>query len=249
MIKHKYIAPAFLIIFIGIFFLLKTTIFLPFAFFSALILFMGLLAYGSFRLKANYFLDSIHKGKNEGIILTFDDGPDPETTPMILDLLKKENLKATFFVIGMKAVKNPELLDRMILEGHTVGNHSFSHHKAIAFFSHGKLEEDLSKCSRVIREITGHNPVFFRPPFGVTNPKFGRIVNRLGMKSIGWTVRSFDTIKTDSKVLAAKICRKTKPGSILLFHDTRKVTVEALPEMLAHFKKNNLAVIPIHQAL
>ena len=91
-------------------------------------------AYGSFQIRANYFVTSIHKGKKKSIALTFDDGPHPENTPRILDILKDKGVKATFFVIGKNAEKYPDLLRRIDAEGHIVGNHSYSHNQLIASF-------------------------------------------------------------------------------------------------------------------
>jgi peptidoglycan/xylan/chitin deacetylase (PgdA/CDA1 family) len=104
-------------------------------------LYLAATAYGSFKIQANYFLKSINKGQRKSIALTFDDGPDPDTTPIILEILKQKNVKATFFVIGKKAEKYPELLRQIDEEGHIVANHSYSHHNLIAFFSTEKLKK------------------------------------------------------------------------------------------------------------
>ncbi|MCD4793433.1 MAG: polysaccharide deacetylase family protein [Bacteroidales bacterium] len=164
------------------------------------------------------------------IHLTFDDGPDPNTTPKILKVLKKYNKKATFFCIGEKIEKHPEILKQIAEQGHEIGNHSYSHSYYFDFFRTSKVIKELDKTNKLIKKISGKDCIIFRPPFGVTNPNIAKAVKKLNLETIGWSIRSLDTVKDKKTVL--KRLEKAKPGNIVLFHDTKTNTVEILEEFL-----------------
>tara|TARA_R110001592_G_scaffold79111_3_gene237013 strand:- start:3568 stop:4287 length:720 start_codon:yes stop_codon:yes gene_type:complete len=203
---------------------------------------------GSSFIQLNFFVNSLNKGE-KGISLTFDDGPDPELTPKILDLLAKEKLKATFFVIGNKLETNKELLLRIHNEGHAIGNHSFSHVKRLTLCSTLKLKEDIKQCSDLIYKITKQNTLLFRPPFGITNPRYKRVLFQLNLKSIGWSVRSLDTVITNKELLVKKVTNKITNGSIVLFHDTQQVTLDALPDIIHFCKNNGINIVPLPELI
>ncbi|GGN05640.1 polysaccharide deacetylase [Dyadobacter beijingensis] len=209
------------------------------------LLFVGVTAYGSAQIQANYFLKSINKGRSKAIALTFDDGPDPDSTPRILETLRQNDLKATFFVIGRKAVEHPELLRRIVEEGHTIANHSYSHSYLIALFSTRKLKADIQRCNEAIRDITGRAPVFFRPPFGVTNPRYARVLKELQMQSIGWSLRSMDTRAKNKYQLINTIVSKLKPRNIVLLHDHLPLTAETLPDIIGHCREMGIKIEPL----
>jgi len=202
-------------------------------------------AYGSFQIRANYFVTSIHKGKKKSIALTFDDGPHPENTPRILDILKDKGVKATFFVIGKNAEKYPDLLRRIDAEGHIVGNHSYSHNQLIAFFSKERLTNDLAKCSAAIDQILGRKPKLFRPPFGVTNPRYAAVLKDLNMQSIGWSLRSFDTRAKNKYQLIQNVISKLQKRDIVLLHDHLPVTADALEDLIEHCRSKNIDIQPL----
>ncbi|SEJ54031.1 Peptidoglycan/xylan/chitin deacetylase, PgdA/CDA1 family [Dyadobacter sp. SG02] len=210
------------------------------------LLFIGVTAYGSAQIQVNYFVKSINKGgRVKAIALTFDDGPDPDSTPRILDTLLENDLKATFFVIGKKAVNHPELLRRIVDEGHTIANHSYSHHYLIALFSTQKLRTDIQRCNEAIRDITGRVPVFFRPPFGVTNPRYVTVLKDLQMQSIGWSLRSMDTRAKNKYQLIQKIISKLKPKDIVLLHDHLSLTADTLPDIIGHCRQMGIKIEPL----
>lgn len=209
------------------------------------ILYVGFVIYGSFQIRANYFLSSIHKGKKKSVSLTFDDGPDPANTPAILDILKEKNISATFFVIGKKAEQHPELVERIYAEGHTLGNHSYSHSRFLGFFSQSRLHHELVRSNEVIESITGQKPIFFRPPFGVTNPRYARVLKDLKMKSIGWSLRSFDTRAKNKYQLIERIVVSLKKSDIILLHDNLTVTAEALEDIIEHCRNKKLDIQPL----
>lgn len=200
---------------------------------------------GSFRIQWNYFLESKNTTDENGVIFTFDDGPDPGSTPIILDQLRAQNIKAVFFVIGKKAEKHPELIHSIEKDGHIIGNHSYDHNVGMGFFPKNKLTADIEKCSKIVKDITGKNPVFFRPPFGVTNPRYGYALKKLNLMSIGWSGRSFDTISTSKDALIARVKNYLNPGTILLFHDDQKITAEALPEIIHYCKEKGIKIVSL----
>jgi len=141
---------------------------------------------GSFFIRWNYHLTSQHSNKKHSkseIAITFDDGPHPEFTLKTLDLLKKHNAKATFFCIGQQVEKHPEILRRILDEGHLVGNHTYSH------------VSELKKSIEIIKKLTGNEMKLYRPAFAVTNPMIESAVNKLKVNSIGWNVRSLDILR------------------------------------------------------
>jgi len=113
-----------------------------------------------------------------------------------------------------------------------IGNHSYSHHRFFDLFSSGKLLDELERTRKICLEITGCSPRFFRPPYGITNPNLKKAVLKGGNISIGWSIRSFDTVIRDEERLLSKILGSLKPGAILLLHDTCEITVNILPRLI-----------------
>ena len=183
------------------------------------------------------------------ITLTFDDGPYPDITPRILEILDAENIKATFFVIGKKAEAHPEIINEIAGRGHIIANHSYSHSNMIGFFSSKKLKTDIEKCSELLCEIMGQRPLFFRPPFGVTNPRYERVLKKLKLISIGWTVRSFDTTSKSKEKLFEKITGSVSQSSIILLHDTKQITLETLPLLIQYFRDKNIKIVALDKLI
>ncbi len=206
-------------------------------------------AFGAFNINANWFVKSINRGEKKGIALTFDDGPDPKFTPEILKILDDHRIVGTFFVIGKKVESYPEILKEIEKRGHIIGNHSFSHSPTIPFFSKTKLEADITHCTNIIKTLTGRHTKLFRPPFGVTNPRYAKVMKSLDLLSIGWNVRSFDTILKDPKQLFSRIKNRLKDGSILLFHDTQEVTLQTLPKMIRYCEQEGIKILPLDQLI
>lgn len=214
-----------------------------------IVLYFGLTAYGSAQIQANYFVDSINYGSGKRIALTFDDGPDPEMTPQILKVLDNANVKATFFLIGNKVEQHPELTKQIEASGHVVANHSFSHSNTIAIFPTAKLTADIKQGADAIEQATGKRPVLFRPPFGVTNPRYTKALKELGLTSIGWSVRSMDTTKPDPNVLMRRITDSIKPGSIVLLHDTQQVTLDILPQLIQQVRESGMEIVGLPELI
>ncbi|GAO42082.1 polysaccharide deacetylase family protein [Flavihumibacter petaseus] len=194
-----------------------------------------LLFWGSYRVDSQFFMPVICQGDKSGkkIAITFDDGPDSTLTPQVLDLLRKEKVPATFFVIGNKLNGQEALLQRAHTEGHIIGNHSFSHAPLFDLYSSKRMQQELAEVNAQLFYILHNRPRFFRPPYGVTNPNLAKAVRRTGMKAIGWNVRSLDTVTPDDDKLFERVMRSLQPGAILLFHDTMPVTLRILPQLIA----------------
>jgi peptidoglycan/xylan/chitin deacetylase (PgdA/CDA1 family) len=209
------------------------------------VLYMAVIAYGSAFIRANFYMPSIcnHPTDEKVFALTFDDGPDPAYTLSILALLKKYDAQAAFFVIGKKIAGHEAIMQQLDKAGHLIGNHSYSHSYVYDFYSTAKVEQDLLQASEAIRLATGLTPCWFRPPYGVTNPNIAKAVRKLKYTSIGWDVRSLDTVVTDAGKLYDRVIRRIKPGSIVLFHDTHANTVEALEKVLIFARENNYKIV------
>lgn len=188
---------------------------------AAVLLVAVLLVRGSASVRASWYLRMRCRARGAGrrVALTFDDGPDPQRTPAVLDLLARQGVRATFFVVGARAEAHPELVRRMAAEGHVVGNHSYTHSWRFPLRSLGRTVEELRRTGEVLHRITGLRPRLFRPPFGVTNPTIARAVRRLGLDPVGWSIRSLDTMGQSPERVAARILRRLHPGAVILLHD------------------------------
>lgn len=188
---------------------------------AAVLLAAVLLVRGSASVRASWYLRMRCRARRAGrrVALTFDDGPDPQRTPAVLDLLARQGVRATFFVVGARAEAHPELVRRMVAEGHVVGNHSYTHSWRFPLRSLGRTVEELRRTGEVLHRITGRQPRLFRPPFGVTNPTIARAVRRLGLDPVGWSIRSLDTMGQSPERVAARILLRLHPGAVILLHD------------------------------
>lgn len=179
------------------------------------------------------------------VAITFDDGPDPATTPAILEALRKHDVKATFFVIGHKIAGNEELIKKIDAEGHILGNHSFAHTNLWDFWPSFLIHRDLLKTEALIQSITGRKVKFFRPPYGVINPMVSGGLRKTHYTVIAWSRWSLDTAIIDPERLYQRITDKLKPGDIILMHDTQQVTAEILDRALISIREQGLKVVPL----
>lgn len=179
------------------------------------------LVYASYSIRAGVYLKAFcRKPTDEKVVaLTFDDGPHSTQTPRVLDVLKEYNVKATFFCVGTKIIGRKEIIRRIVNEGHSIGNHSYSHVWKFPFFTIHRMTHELRWTQKMIEEITGQPVTLFRPPFGVTNPNLARAVKRLNYQTIGWDIRSLDTQTSSHDKIVKRISKQLRPGSIILLHD------------------------------
>ncbi len=200
---------------------------------------LAFLFYASYSIKSQVYVKALCRVETaeKVVYLTFDDGPDAEQTPRVLDVLKRNNAKATFFCIGSRIVGNEQILKRIINEGHTIGNHSFSHTNNFPLFSRRRMIADIRRCQQAIEQATGSTTTLFRPPFGVTNPTIGKAVKSLNLKTIGWTIRTYDTNGADHAKIARRISCQLRPGAIILLHDRLPQSAERLQTVIDAVKK------------
>jgi peptidoglycan-N-acetylglucosamine deacetylase len=184
------------------------------------LIYLPICAAGVVFIRMNFFTRAVCRGSpgRKRIALTFDDGPDPQSTPAVLDLLRQEKIEAAFFCIGKNVAAHPELAARIVGEGHLVGNHTYGHPWLIPAYWGRRLENELRRGQEAIEKATGVISRFFRPPSGLTGAHFPKVLKRLDLTLIGWDVRSLDTVLTSEGVMG-RIRRLTKDGSIIVLHD------------------------------
>lgn len=213
--------------------------------------YLGTLVWGAINIRSNFYIPVLcDAGTNEKMIaITFDDGPLLKHTPEILDILQREQAPAAFFCIGNRIRGNEALLCRIDAEGHVIGNHSFSHHFWFDMFGSGKMLAELRQMDDAVESLTARKPRLFRPPYGVTNPNLAKAIIKGGYTPIGWNIRSLDTVAKDKDQLLDKIKKGIKPGAVLLLHDSMEVTVQVLPLLLQHLKKEGYRIERIDKLL
>lgn len=203
----------------------------------SLIVYSGILYGGVSQVKWQFFMPIVCRlpNRDNQIFLSFDDGPH-ENTEAILKLLKKYEAKGNFFCIGKHLDEHPLLVQKLVDEGHFVGNHSFSHTASFPIKSKNELMEEIQQTNSIIEKHTGKSCRFFRPPFGVTNPNINKAVNSLEMICIGWNIRSFDTMDREGNKAIHKIKKNLKSGDIILLHDYSPHILSILEELLLFLK-------------
>lgn len=201
-----------------------------------------ILGWGVFDIGSQFFIKSYWKGKQGEVSFTFDDGPHPEVTPRVLDVLREANVKATFFVIGKNAEKHPDLLRQIISEGHTVGNHTYNHDYV---FSKAAAEKQVHEGQEVIEKIIGKKTAYFRPPFGVMTPEIARAVKKENCTVIGWDLRSQDGRIRTKEATINRVRKHLKKATVVLFHDTNPTTPEAVREIIHLCGQNGMKIVPL----
>lgn len=214
-----------------------------------LLFWLGTVARGSLTIQSGYFVKTYNSGTGQNqIALTFDDGPHPATL-QVLELLEKHKAKATFFCIGKQIEKYPDIFQKIIEKGHTVGNHSYSHSNYFGFFPSKKVKEELNKTDALIKKNSGKQSKLFRPPFGVTNVHIMLALKKTKHFTIGWNIRSLDTIIKSEESILKRILKRLKPGSIILLHDTSQKTVNVLEQLLIHLHHENYEMVSVDALL
>ena len=168
------------------------------------------------------------------IALTIDDGPDPEVTPRVLDLLDEACAKATFFCIGERGLLYPSLVRDIVARGHAVENHSQHHLKRFSLLGPQKMQCEIAIAQQVLADLTGELPRFFRPTAGLRNPFLEPILARLDLQLATWSRRAYDTRQGNSTLVHDRLTRVLAPGDIFLMHDgNAAITASGLPVIVA----------------
>lgn len=219
-------------------------------FFIVFVSFISITAWGAFDIRQNYFIKSYSfqsEPNGREIAITFDDGP-TDFTPKILELLDRYNAKATFFCIGKQVEKHPDIFNQIIAKDHEIGNHTFNHSNSTGFFSSKKIIDEIQKTDE---EFLKYNikTKLYRPPFGITNPNIAKAIKKLNKKSIGWNIRSLDTVLEDESKILKRILPKVKPGSIILLHDTSEKSARVLENLLLNLHHQNYRFVTVSELL
>ncbi len=191
------------------------------------------------------------------IALTIDDGPDPQVTPAVLDLLDAHGTRATFFCIARHAERHAALCREIVRRGHSVQNHSFDHSHSFSLLGPRAIRRELMQAQDALAQVTGQCPRFFRAPAGLRNLFLGKALHELDLQLVAWTRRGFDTVRRDPADVLARLTRALAAGDILLLHDRhaalaaggRPVTLEVLPMLLQRFDQMNLRAVTLPEAL
>ncbi|QIY96553.1 polysaccharide deacetylase family protein [Streptomyces sp. S1D4-11] len=182
------------------------------------------------------------------VALTFDGGPSL-TTPKLLDILKREDLHATFFVQGKGHIeKYPEILRRISHEGHEIGNHTW-YHEVLTDISGDDARQELTRTQNAIEKITGTRPILMRPPEGRTNREVAKICRDLGLAQVLWSVTAKDYETTDSALITKRVLDQTHRDGIILLHDLHKGTVPAVPGIIKALKQRGYTIVTVSQLL
>ncbi|MGE3824886.1 MAG: polysaccharide deacetylase family protein [Bacteroidia bacterium] len=215
-------------------------------FYPALVLVkLGIMFWGSYFINSNYHIKTLCEVKTDKkeIAITFDDGPDKNVTPALLEVLNKHSAKAAFFCIGRKIEGNEAVLKKIDSEGHVIGNHSFSHSNFFDFFTAGKMKREFEQSDKLVFDAIGKQMNFYRPPYGITTPAMKKAVKEKQYETIGWSVRSMDSMQKNEQKLMNKLTKQLKPGAVFLFHDTWTGVVPLMDKFLTEAKAQGYTIV------
>lgn len=214
---------------------------------------------GIFRPTSATFYPTISHGPRNrpNVALTFDDGPDPEVTPAVLDILGKAGAHGTFFTIGRNLERNLPLGRRILAERHELANHSWRHAYWQNFYSTRAHAADLARNTAIIQELSGSAAEpWYRPPVGLKSPALARAALARRLDIVAWSIHSRDTVIRNPNTIAAHVLKRVRPGDIVLMHDGhdlpgrhRPGIVAALPLILAGLAERGLAPVTVSQLL
>ena len=191
------------------------------------------------------------------VAITIDDGPHPEVTLRVLDILDQHQARATFFCIAMQVRQYPQLAQEIVQRGHCIQNHSYQHRHNFSLLGPQGFMREIKAAQTAIAEVTGVTPVFFRAPAGLRNPFLQAILHKLGLQLVSWSRRGFDTRETDPLKVAQRLLKNIKSGDILLLHDGhcaqtssgQAVVCETLPIVLEAIKSKGFRTITLSEAI
>jgi peptidoglycan/xylan/chitin deacetylase (PgdA/CDA1 family) len=191
------------------------------------------------------------------IALTFDDGPDPEVTPRVLDILDARGARATFFCIADRAERYPTLCQDIARRGHTVENHSRSHSPVFAMLGVRGIRKEIACAQEILAKLSRRWPRFFRPPAGMRNPLLDPVLHAMGLRLVSWSRRGFDTWRKDPSKVVSCLVDGLAAGDIVLLHDghaarTRSgtpIVLDVLPRVLDRTESLGLRPVSLHEAI
>lgn len=220
---------------------------------------LALLTDGVARPNSNLFYPTVSRGSRtqDRVALSFDDGPDPEVTPAVLDALADHAARATFFAIGRRLEAHPRLARRIAAEGHELGNHSWRHSRWQNFFGAAAQGHEIARGARAIAAVTGRPATpLYRPPIGLKCPAFARAAHKARLTLVGWSLSSQDTQTSDPERIAARVLRRIRPGDVVLLHDGhdrpgrhRPACARAVPLILDGLRRKGLVCATVSDLL
>jgi peptidoglycan/xylan/chitin deacetylase (PgdA/CDA1 family) len=221
--------------------------------------FLALFADGVARASSSVLYPTALHGPRDGrqVALSFDDGPDPEVTPAVLDALARHGARATFFAIGQSLTAWPALARRVLAEGHELGNHSWRHSRWQPFSSPRAQIAEIERGQHAIAAISGNGATrLYRAPFGVKSPPFVVAAHRKRLAMVGWSLHSRDTGSADSARIAERVLRRIRPGDIVLMHDGhdlpgqhRSACADAVQRVLQGLQERKLECVTVSELL
>lgn len=186
------------------------------------------------------------------VALTFDDGPDPSVTPLVLAILAQRKVHATFFCVGHRAAAYPDLVREVARQGHRVENHSFRHSPGFCFLPPAAAGRDIDRAQRLLASLAGSEPRYFRAPAGFRNPWLHGVLAARDLRLVSWTRRGFDTVTRDPDAVLARLTVDLAPGDILVLHDgcgarrqEQAVIIKVLPRLLDELERHGLAAVAL----
>ena len=225
---------------------------------AILFLFLVWFSLSIFVVQVPFFCRTKTKGDSRRfeVALTFDDGPHQKYTSRILDILKEEDVKVTFFLVGEKAEKNIAIVRRIVKEGHQIGNHSMSHKHLLSLQREKSQIKEMEECQSAIFDTTGISPSCYRPPMGYKTPSTHMAAKRLGLTIVGWDIKGWDVFQADPEKIASSILNRVGRGSIILLHDSSSVkgkstdrtpTIDALSTIISGLKERGLKPVTLEE--
>jgi peptidoglycan-N-acetylglucosamine deacetylase len=218
--------------------------------FVLFVVFVFILFLGTVRIVMRFFLPSKISGsaKMPHVALTFDDGPD-DATLAVAACLERHNVRGTFFLIGQKIEINPQIVSKLHVSGHLVGSHSYWHKWYLPLRFPAVQISEILRTNALIERIINKKPRWYRPPFGITNPWVAKAVKATDMVSVGWSVRSFDTIIGAGDLLSKRLKRKVKNGSVILLHDKGEGLVGFLDAFIPWLKQSGYQIVSLEELI
>jgi peptidoglycan/xylan/chitin deacetylase (PgdA/CDA1 family) len=221
--------------------------------------FLALFADGIARPGSRILCPTVARGprNRRRVALTFDDGPDPEVTPAVLDALAQHGARATFFNIGRSLEEHPQLARRLVAEGHELGNHSWRHSRWQNLYGADGHAREIERGEQAIAAVTGSRVrPLYRPPIGLKSPQLARVADRHQLTLVAWSLHSHDTRSTDPERVVQHVLKKIQPGDIVLMHDGhdrpgrhRTICAQAVPAILQGLREKGLECVTVSELL
>lgn len=226
---------------------------------SIALLLLLIMADGFGRPSSQLFYPTVLRGPRgtQRVALTFDDGPDPEVTPAVLEILARHRVHATFFVIGKSLAAQPDLAARMVRAGHVLGNHSWEHSHWHNFYLTRRHEAEMARCDAAIAAVNGQSTgILYRPPVGLKSPELARAAWRRHLTLVAWSLHSHDSRRRDAAAIARRVLDRVRGGDIILMHDghhaapgVRSHSAEALELILQGLAARGLECVTVPELL